>query len=255
MGYLNSTIMLLNRFMKYGAFILLVASVAMSGCSKGDSNKLDDPDDNGGYASDISRMEWAVEDAISIVDAAGYYYNGTYMRTTNSFGNCADVATDTLSSPHVLTIRFGGTNCTCADGRERRGNIVVEYDGRFSDTMQVKTITFNNYYINNQQLTGEVKMTRVDTIVTGNWYYKVKTDATLITTENKHITWQGSLVRKWLAGFNTGDRSDNIYSISGSATLTRDNGHVFGCNIQTPLEVRMDCDYIPSGVINVNAYQ
>jgi hypothetical protein len=247
--------MYLNTLIKNSAFLLLLAAVLVSGCGKEKSNRLTNEDDNGGYASDISRVEWADNDALSIVDAAGFFYNGAFIRTTNGVGVCADVATDTLSNPHVLTIRFGTNNCLCLDGRNRRGNIVVTYDGDFRDTGEVKTITFDRYYVNDRQLTGEMKVIRVDTTILGNWYYKVKVNTTLINTDNKHTTWQGGLVRKWLAGYETGDRNDNVYIISGSATLTRSNGHIFGCDIATPLHVAMDCDYIRTGVVNVNAFE
>ena len=118
----------------------------------------------------------------------------------------------------------------------------------------MKTVIFDNYYINDQKLVGSMKVIRVDTTIIGNWYYKVKVDENLTKTDNSHIMWQGNLVRKWVTGYATGDRSDNIYSISGSGTITRDNGHTFGCDIATPLQVSMACDYIKTGVININSY-
>lgn len=243
-----------NLIIKKGLLFLACSILLLSACKKRDSNPLSDTDDNGGYASDASKIEWLNNDVISIADAAGNFYNGQYMRTTNGFGACATVATDTLSDPHVLTIRFGNTNCKCLDGRNRRGTILVYYTGDYTDSQKLHTITYKDYYVNDYQLRGSVKVTRIDTTVVGNWYYKVFVDDTMVPAPNQYITWKGSLVRKWIAGYNTGEREDNVYSISGNATLVRANGHLFAFNIGTPLQFAQECDYAQSGVVNISGF-
>lgn len=243
-----------NPILKRATLFIVFALFLFTACKKKESNPLSDADDNGGYASDGSRIEWMSNDAISIADAAGYFYNGQYMRTTNTFGTCATVSTDTLHSPRVLIIRFGDVNCTCLDGRNRRGTIVVSYDSTYKHANQLHTITFQNYYVNDIQLGGTINTTRIDTTVIGDWYYNVKADLAMTTTPNQIVTWQGSLVRKWIAGYATGEREDNVYSISGNATLTRANGHKFVFNINTPIQYAQNCDYAESGVITVSGY-
>ena len=243
-----------NPILKKGVLFIVFSFFLFTACKKTESNPLSDDDDNGGYATDLSRIEWMSNDAISIADAAGDYYNGSYMKGTNTFGACATVSTDTLSNPHVLIVRFGNTNCQCLDGRNRRGTILISYTGDYSDSNKSHTITYQDYFVNDIQLTGNTKVIRVDTTVVGNWYYKVKVDDTMINTPNQYITWKGTLVRKWIAGYSTGDRNDNVFSISGSATLTRANGHFFACDIETPLQFALNCDYAESGVVNVAGY-
>jgi hypothetical protein len=225
-----------------------------AGCAKSSPTISDD--DNGGYASDADKIEWATDDVISISDAAGTLYNGDYMRVThNTLGSCATVSTDTVDVPHTLTIRFGDEDCTCLDGKNRRGAIIVSYSGEYTDSNTVHTISFDNYYVNDNQLTGTIQVTRVDTTVTGNWYYDVLVNESLILNpdplKSQSISWQGALVRKWVTGFTTPDRSDDAFSVGGSATLTRANGHTFNFNISTPLQINMSCDYAESGVVYV----
>ena len=247
----------IDQVMKKAALLLTLSFFIFAGCKKGSSNVPTNPDDNGGYASDASKIELYSNDAISLADAAGNFYNAVYMRTTdtlNAFGSCATVATDTIDGVHRLIIRFGSTDCVCLDGRARRGTIIVSYTGRYTDTATVHTITFQDYYINDEQFAGTIKATRVDTTVIGNWYYQVLANDSLITTPNQIITWSGVLTRKWLAGYATGTRGDDVFSISGSAVLTRANGHVFTFNIQTPLQFALDCNYCEWGVVNVTGY-
>ena len=246
--------MLINPVLKRASLFFVLSVFIFAGCKKRDSNPLADVDDNGGYASDASRVEWMSNDAISIADAAGNFYNGQYMRTTNTFGACATVATDSLHSPRNLIIRFGDVNCKCLDGRNRRGTIIVSFDSTYNKGNQIHTITFQNYYVNDIQLGGSILTTRIDTTVIGKWYYNVKADLAMTTTPNQIVYWQGALVRKWVTGYATGEREDNVYSISGNATLTRANGHKFAFNINTPIQFAQNCDYAESGVITVNGY-
>jgi hypothetical protein len=231
-----------------------------AGCStKPDTGGvMNDPDDNSGYASDASRLEWINNDVISMADAAGFFYNGAYMRTTFG-GICATVATDTISVPHTVIIRFGASDVTCLDGRKRRGAIVISYNGRYADTNQVHMITYDNYYVNENQLTGSVQTIRVDTTVTGNWYYKVLVNDSLNTSQDpmhsQISVWKGSLVRRWVSGAATGDRLDDIFSVSGSATLTRPNGHTYSFGISAPLQFAVNCDYAEAGIVNVSGYK
>ena len=240
-----------------------VAVYFFAGCSKGTSNSLYDADDNGGYASDLSRIELYTDDAISLCDAAGNFFNGKYMRTTtdtpNTFGTCATVAYDTATGTGVnqLIIRFGEAPCVCLDGRTRSGNIIVQYSGEYDDPNQTHTITFNNYYINGTQLTGTILTDRIDTTVVGNWYYRVNVLDTLVSSTssnqpNTYTVWNATLVRQWITGFTTATRGDDIFSISGWGMLYRANLHQFEMTIATPLQVAMDCNFIESGVVDVS---
>ena len=225
--------------------------LSFTACKKDSGSSLSDGDDNGGYASDASRIEWINNDVIQLAEVAGTVYNGIYMAP------CATVATDTVTDPHTLIIRFGGTNCTCLDGRKRKGSIIISYSGRFLDTNKMHTITYDNYYVNDNQLTGSVKTIRVDTTITGNWFYKVYVNDSLNMSQDpknsQFVVWMGNLVRKWTKGNvkNNLDRSDDVFSISGAATLTRPNGHTFSFGIATPLQFATSCDYAESGRVNV----
>ncbi len=236
-------------FIVIPVLLVAVSAVFFMACQKSNDNNLNNGDDQGGYASDASRLEWATDDVISIADAAGQVYNGTYM------GGACTVGTDTTDNPHVLVIRFGNEDNLGSDNRLRSGTIIVTYSGEYTDPNQLHTITFDNYTINDNQLSGTITTTRIDTTILGNWYYRVAVNDTMTlypNTSNTQITaWQGSLTRKWVAGYQESDRSKEIFSISGLTKLTRANSHAFNFNIATPLQVALNCNYVESGVVNV----
>jgi hypothetical protein len=244
------------------SFVIAFSMILFAACRPTQNNNPNpvDGDDNGGYASDASRIELVNDDVISLADAAGTLYNGAYMRTTHTtaLGTCAFVATDTNGDQHTLHIEFGDHDCKCLDGRLRRGDIIIQYMGKYTDSLQTHTITFSNYFINGNELTGTIYVTRIDTTVVGNWYYQVTVNDTLNMSpdplKSQLIAWNGTLVRQWITGFLTLDRSDDVFSISGNANLTRPNGHQYSFSISAPLRIALGCDYTEAGVVNINGY-
>jgi hypothetical protein len=247
--------------LKKGAFFLIIPMLLLNACKhSGNTNVFTGDDTGSGYPSDGSRAEFVTEDVISIADVAGTIFNGAYIgSTSNSLpSNCASVATDTISIPHTLIIRFGDNDCTCFDGRKRKGTIVVSYFGEYTDTASTHIITFSNYFINDNQVTGSIQTTRKDTTITGNWYYNVTVNDSLNMSQDplksQFVIWTGNLVRKWVSGYSTIDRTQFVFSISGSATLIRPNGHSFSFAIATPLQVAIGCNFVQSGLVNVTGY-
>jgi hypothetical protein len=239
--------------------LLAAALITVASCRRGttDDNYLANDDDREGYATEGSRIGWANEDIISLADQAGTLYNAEYIRKAGD--KSVSVAVDTMNTPHTLIVRFGNKDVACADGRTRRGSIVISYNGRYSDTSDLHTITFNDYYINGNRMSGYMKVTRRDTTVTGDWYYNVQVNDTMHVNpddkiNNKFVLWNGNLVRRWVGGQKTNDRSDDFFTTSGTATLTRPSGHTFNFNIATPLQFATDCDFAQSGVVNVTGY-
>jgi hypothetical protein len=243
-----------NSILRKGAFILAIPMFLFSACRRDVTHALPDADDNGGYASDASRIELYNNDVVSIADAAGTDYNSVNIGAEG----CVTVATDTINVPHVLIIRFN--NCTALDGRLRKGAILVSYDGQYTDSGKVHTIRFDNYWVNGTQMTGSIKSIRVDTTIVGDWYYKITVNDSLNMSQDplqsQYVVWTGTLVRKWVQGFATpGNRADDIFSISGSTTLTRPDLNKFSFGISTPLQFALSCDYAESGVVNISGFK
>lgn len=256
-------------FLKKYTLVFVLPILVLAGCTPVSDNNLTNVDDNGGYASDASRIEWMSDDVISLGDAAGLIYSGAYMRTTHTtiIGTCATVATDTLSGPvNTIIIRFGNSgvggattaadDCTCLDGRKRRGAIIIQYTGHYFDSGTLHTFTFDNYFVNDIQLSGSIQTVIGDTTVTGNHHYGVNINDSLNMSQDplqsQYVAWNGAFDRKWISGEATPDRSDDAFQISGSGTLTRANGHQFTFNISSPLQVYLNCNFIESGIVTVN---
>lgn len=251
-----------KTFLRNGAFVLAASLLTLGACKRNDNTNststpaLTSADDNGGYASDAAKLETNNNDVISIADAAANT-GGVNLRSTattaTTIGGCATVTNDTSVTPHVLTINFGTSDCTCADYKNRRGEIIVTYTGRYKDSGSTHTITYSNYFVNDNQVKGIKTVTNMGTNTSGRVYYDVTVNDTMVLANDSIITWTGNRVRTWDSGYSTPIRSDDVYLITGTTTLTRANGHTFTFDITTPLQVANSCPYIEAGIVSISS--
>ncbi len=235
-----------------GTSILISASLLIYSCQKGvgKSTALDE----GGFGEDNAKAEQISNDVQNIADeaaatnAVGYLKGGS---DNTILSGCASVTHDTVSVPHVLTIDFGPVNCLCADGRYRHGKIVVTYQGHYVDSGSVHTITFNDYYVNNNSVKGYKTVTNNGYNNNGNIYFHVLANDTLTFANGAIRTWGCDRTRTWISGDSTISRADDVYEISGSSYLNKPNGNSFTASITSPLTVARACHWIKAGIIQI----
>ncbi len=227
--------------------LLLSAALltALTGCKKDTASSTEDT----GYAADYARLENSFGNAQDLADRAVQSGSAANLKTTSL---CATVTHDTMSSPRVLTIDFGSTNCLCNDGKYRRGKIKVAYTGRYADSGTVRTFSFDQYFINDNQLTGRKTVTNMGRNGQGQPVFSiVQNDSLILTNGNGIRSWNSTRTRTWTAGYNTTTWTDDAYDVSGSAMLTRASGKTFSILITTPLHRALSCDWIESGVVTI----
>ncbi len=167
--------------------------------------------------------------------------------------DCASVTLDTVSSPRSATIDFGNTNCLCKDGRNRRGKIIATYTGRYRNPGTVITISFDNYFVNDNQVKGTKKITNNGTNNAGHLVYSVEVNGQIIKANNGGtISWTSTRQREWTAGENTPlILTDDTYAITGSAGGTNASGVSYTINITRPLVRTMSCRWFETGKLEV----
>ncbi len=243
-----------KSLLRNGAVIIAATLLTLAACKRKDTTDNTAPalttaDDKGGYASDNAQLERTSNDVISLADVAGTT-GSVNMRTTSS---CATVHLDTTVTPHILTINFGTSDCLCSDLRKRRGEIIVTFSGHYKDSGSTHNITYDNYFIDDVQVTGHKSVTNEGTNSSGQVWYSVNLSDSLILGADSIISWTATRTRTWLDGYSTPDRSDDVYAIAGTTTLTRANGHSFTMNITTPLQVAQACTWMEAGVVHISS--
>lgn len=219
-------------------------------CKKGDNATGEDT----GYAQDHATLEKTYDDAQNISDqaAASGGTLSTYRVGGTILSGCATVTHDSVNLPHTITVDFGPTNCLCQDGNYRRGKIIITYTGHYKDAGSVHSIAFDNYFVNDNQVTGTKTVTNMGTNSSNQVYYTINVSGSIILANNAGtISWTSTRTRTWTAGYSTSAWNDDEYEITGSGSVTRANGHTFTLNITSPLHVATDCRWISQGTLQI----
>lgn len=232
-------------------FMLVFALVSLifSGCKK------DTSDNDVTAAKDDALAQQTFDNINKISDEA---YSKTSSTKSGEVGGilylcqCVTLSIDTTTPTHVLTIDFGTTNCLCYDGKYRRGSIVIAFNGHYRDSGSVHTTTFNNYFVNDNQVTGTRVRTNNGKNSNGNYSISYTANMSIILANNAGtITWNTSLNAEWIAGHDTPTWLDDVYLITGNSSGTRLNGTSYTKTITTALKKEMSCKWIESGIVEI----
>jgi hypothetical protein len=164
------------------------------------------------------------------------------------FGSCATRTYDFAT--RTLTIDFGTTNCLCPDGRYRRGKIKVLFTSDVMTRRAGAVVTRENYFVNDNQHTA----TRTFTDLGGGSFTVDVTNANIIRANNGGThSWTANWTFTSTAGYGTPQVSDDVYSVTGTASGTNRKGVSYITTVQTPLVKRADCfKYYVSGVMSIS---
>lgn len=192
----------------------------------------------------MALSEGSYSDAGNIADEAAEGDVNSYK------SGCAAVTHDSLSNPKKITIDFGTTNCLCKDNRNRRGKIIVTYTGRYRDQGTVITTSFDNYFVDDNEVKGTRTVTNNGNNSQGQPTFSVVVNGSVILSGGRGtVTHTANRTRTWIAGYSTRAIADDVYEITGSTTTIGPKGDQFTANIRTALRVALNCSNIVSGVM------
>jgi hypothetical protein len=237
------------------SLMALLLTFSITSCKK-DSNPGNGADSNLESAENNSMAESYYNDVTTLVDVAAYNGASMTFRTTEEqspLSGCVTVTVDTVSVPRAITIDFGTSNCLCIDGRNRRGKILATYTGKYKDSNTVIAITFDNYFVNENQVKGTKTVTNKGRNTSGNLVYQVEVNGQLVKANGKGtITWISSRQREWKAGAATPlNILDDVYGITGTANGTNASGKAYAITITEVLVRKMNCRWFESGVVTL----
>ena len=241
---------------KLMTYLMVAATVGITftSCKKDKDETLDS---DTSAASDNALAEGTYNDVHNIADEASSGSLTSYLMTSGSgerglLSTCATITNDTTVMPHMLTIDFGTSNCLCNDGRYRRGVINCSYSGHYRDSLATHTITFTNYFVNDNQVMGTKTVTNNGHNAAGHLVYNVTVNGSIIKASGAGtVTWNSTRTREWIQGESTPTWSDDVYLITGSASGNNAAGRSFTINITTPLRREIGCHHFVSGVFEL----
>lgn len=249
----------MTKTFKFSLLLCSILFILFYSCNKNNDNNTNNSDSETTTASDYSFAQTTNDDAASMSsqtedDRLSGSFGGSVTDSSYSLllGSCTTISLDTVAMPHLLTIDFGSTNCLCFDGKYRRGKIIVSFIKRYRDSGSSHTIAFSNYYVNNYKVEGTQTVVNNGHNAKGNITFSIQTSSVITDTTGKQLTFTSTRTREWIAGESTiglHGWSDDVYSITGSASGTSFNGASYSANITSPLLIALSCRWVEQGTI------
>ncbi len=193
-----------------------------------------------------------VEDAMSVMENTIY---GGQLKSASAVV-CKTITVehpdDSTFWPRTVTVDYG-EGCTGPDSRVRTGKIIIVVNGRYPDKGYTRTITLDNYYVDDYKIEGTKTVTNEGLNDSGNITFSVHlTAGKMITPEGMEMTRSYERVREWVAGSETPlYRWDDEYLITGEATGINRKGVEYTRTILEPLHIAQQCRWIMSGTIQM----
>lgn len=230
------------------AIVAIMLTLNFAACRKIKNEK----DTDTTMSQDNAMGEFVFNDVSNIADDASEVNSGDNLTNYKTASNCATVTKDTLAFPKTITIDFGPNNCLCADGRYRKGKILISYTGKYRDSGSVHTITFDDYHVNNNKIMGSKTVQNMGLNTNNQSYFNITVNGLIIKANTgDSVTWNSNRVRTWLQGESTQTWLDDVYQITGSGSGQRANGTQYTMTIINPLVKAKSCNWIQQGKVDI----
>jgi hypothetical protein len=237
----------------FSVLTLVTILFFIAGCKK-DSDETTPPANSAKSATDNALAENLYNNVKDWSDQAmaGVTLKST-LTDTVFMGTCVLATLDTTASTWVLTIDFGATNCLCTDGKNRRGKIIAVFTGPYWYPGTVITYTFDNYFVDDNQLLGTKIVTNKGLNNLSHLWWEITENGSVIKANNGGtITWISTKQLEWTEGMNTiAVWWDDVYQLTGEAHGVNSAGANYQYNITTPLKKKLNCQWIVSGVLTL----
>ena len=182
-----------------------------------------------------------------------YRYQDSHQVTEAEKADCNVIITiDTVGSQDTITIDWGNNNCTCQDYKQRRGKLIISYNGPYYQQGTVIRYTPVNYYVNDIKVEGLMTVENMGLNNSQQPYYNVNINGVVTLTTGEIATYTSAQVRTFTTGYNTVlNNYDDEWDVTGTANAQVVNGDGYVANITSPLHVKVGCPYITKGVLEI----
>ncbi len=198
-------------------------------------------------SEDVLKMEMEETDFLKEEEIASNPCSYDY---SSLLAPCAIVTESSSTYPKTVTIDYG-TGCVDANGRTKKGKIVINVSGDMREAGNTRTLTFENFYVNAVRIEGTRNAENIGPNTSGNIVIKVIGD---ITASNSEFTRSRSFTRyrEWISGVGTCEISDDEFHVTGSGTAIGRRGIEIPHSITEKIVLKPgECKYPLSGTVDV----
>lgn len=238
------------------AFLITSTAIAFTSCKKTETNSTtkDEIATTVELSTDQAISDNLTEDANDVFSEAAADNNLTGAKPlspleTTGILSCATVSITPFSGfPKTIAINFG-TGCTSANGVTRKGKINVILSDSVRKPGSTAVLTFDGYYANGYKKEGKITWTNTSTATVKGWQRRVE-DGKITAPNGAYWSHNGIKNVVQLEGYTTPrNLVDDVFSVTGSHTVTNANGASRTSEITEPLIKKTACENIGKGKI------
>ncbi|MEJ5264336.1 MAG: hypothetical protein WHT29_03375 [Bacteroidales bacterium] len=240
----------MKKHLFYGLGSILMLALISTSCQKdnttpANSNEL-------AYTKEIDQVDSYLDEISNEVDEI------SYSATSQSYGSDSMIDQGSKGRRIRITHRFENgrvdtiiyenfVNGRSQFKRSKNGMIIItQTGGPLQDTF-TRTITFNKFNINGNQIEGTKTITK-----TATYTFTITFEGKITFKDGTTHTRSFTRTRTWMAGYDTPFNVwDDVYSIEGSAQGTNRRGISYSSTITSPLIIKTSCPYIVAGTIEL----
>lgn len=174
--------------------------------------------------------------------------NTKNMLSIRFLPECATISTNLKGLNLHVTIDFGDA-CTTLKDDVVSGKIIAEITYNESQKIAIIKQSFDDFYFNSKKIDGTIDRKLVLKNSSGNPEVEITRDIIINWPDATQVFVQENSKRECIAGNETYGWLDNVYLITGSRTITNENGKTRTATILSPLKKDMTCKFVESGII------
>ena len=233
-----------------------IAVMAFSSCKKDSStNETDEIETTFALSANEGISENLTQDANDVLNEAAFDKDlqgakGSGIEETSSTLSCATITVSPGNFPKTIVIDFGTTGCTFNNGVTRSGIINVTLSDSLRCPGSVATMTFNNYFVGGFKKEGTITWTNTSANGMKSWR-RVCSNGKITAPNGSFWLHEGTQNIVQTAGSFTNTLLDDVYSITGTRTITNPAGRTRVGTILTALQKKTICDNIDQGIYQI----
>ena len=163
--------------------------------------------------------------------------------------SCVTVTVSSSSYPREIVIEYI-EGCSMHH-HDKHGKVIINLSDTITNAGAIQTITYQDFYIDTMKVDLTASLENRGKNESGNWVIEKKYTQTITKNEQTVVRTNNEMI-EWVSGFETTDKADNVYYISGSGSVVLNDTATYSKTITTPLLFDASCEYIKSGVVELN---
>jgi hypothetical protein len=179
-------------------------------------------------------------------------YHPDFAELRAAIGLCATITVtpNDTTYPKTITIDFGDS-CVGLDGKLRSGKIIINLTAPLRKPGSILTATLENFYINHIHIEGTKTVTNQSEH--GAVKFSVQVTGGKVTfPSGRGYSYESSKTKAQVEGMDTKICRDDVFEITGSATIKFNNGVVVKFEVVDPLIKKVACPWLSDGTLKIS---